>query len=106
MWLILKSCFTGEETLALLGRAHPGSPTDRWDLKLPLLLPRPVSPLGSEHSQHPVSSQRPSEEQGRRVRLKMEEAALLTVKMEEGAMSQGYGTSRNWKRPEMVLPGA
>ena len=40
-----------------------------------------------------------------RVRLRFEDAALLTLKMEEGAMSQGMQTaSKNWKRQWNVQP--
>ena len=34
----------------------------------------------------------------------MGDAALLAVRMEGGAVSQGHGTSRTWKRQEPVLP--
>ena len=34
----------------------------------------------------------------------MGDAALLAVRMKGGAVSQGHGTSRTWKRQEPVLP--
>ena len=34
----------------------------------------------------------------------MGDTALLSVRMEGGAVRQGYGTSRSWKRQEPVLP--
>lgn len=36
----------------------------------------------------------------------MGDAALLAVRMEEGAASKGYGASRSWKRRNGFSPGA
>lgn len=33
----------------------------------------------------------------------VEEAALLTVKIEEGATNQEYGSYRSWKRPDFPM---
>ena len=57
-----------------------------------------VSPGG------PGSSQRPHKREAGGSESEMEEAALMAVKTEEGATSQGCGTSRSWKRPEKILP--
>ena len=36
----------------------------------------------------------------------MGDTALLAVRMEGGAVSQGYGTSRSWKGRSLCSPGA
>ena len=46
----------------------------------------------------PVSSQGPRKREAGRSESELEEAALWAVRTEEGATSQGCGTSRSWKR--------